>query len=345
MAAKTHRTRIVVLATGGTIAGLAADAADNIGYVAGQIGVAQLLSTLPKGVAPETELVAEQVAQVDSKDMDTAVWVRLLQRCVHHLHDTDVRGIVITHGTDTMEETAFLLHALLDGAGQLTRPLVLTGAMRPASAAMPDGPHNLADAIAVAAAGEVLAGVQVVFAGAVHAAGHVRKVHGYRLDAFESGEAGPVAWLEEGRLRRLWDGASSRPAYNWGALRPPPAALATWLEVGDAVAWPRVEIVLSHAGADGAVVQALCAASATSASALRGLVVAGTGNGTLHYGLEQALLRAQASGIRVVRCSRCAQGSVLDAGADALPHAGSLTAVQARIALMLTLLAEDMAQP
>ena len=302
--------RIVVLATGGTIAGRAASASDNLGYRAAQIGVGQLLEglPLPAGFAIE----GEQVAQIDSKDMDFGTWAALARRCAHWLAQADVAGLVVTHGTDTMEETAFFLQSVLAPA----KPVVLTGAMRPATAVVPDGPQNLADALAVAGSG-VARGVCVVFAGTVHGAADVQKVHGYRVDAFSSGDAGPLAYVEEGRLRQL---------RAW-----PQARGASALE--DGTPWPRVEIVLSHAGATGATVQALVR------DGVRGIVVAGTGNGTLHEALESALLAAQAQGVAVRRTSRCLQGRVLPHAGDRLPAAEGLTPVKARIALMLELMA------
>jgi len=307
-----HKGKLVVLATGGTIAGRAASAGDNLGYQAAQLGVEQLLAGLapPAGLSIE----GEQVAQIDSKDMEFAVWRALAQRCAHWLAQPEVAGIVLTHGTDTMEETAFFLQQVLAPA----KPVVLTGAMRPATSIAADGPQNLADALAVAASGQAR-GVGVVFAGSVHGAADVQKVHGYRADAFASGDAGPLAYVEEGRLRvlRAWpEGVAVRDA---GSL-------------ADADQWPRVEIVLSHAGSDGAIVRALVS------DGVRGIVVAGTGNGTVHHRLEEALLQAQQAGVAVRRASRCLQGRVLPHAGDRLPAAEGLTPVKARIALMLELM-------
>lgn len=306
------RNKIVVLGTGGTIAGRGATPSDHTGYRAGEVAVADLLQgiPLPAGCAVQ----AEQVAQIDSKDMDFAVWTALAQRCAHWLAQEDVAGIVVTHGTDTMEETAFFLQAVLAPA----RPVVLTGAMRPATATAPDGPQNLADALAVAAHAET-SGVLVAFAGAVHCARDVQKVHGYRTDAFRSGDAGPLAWVEEGGLRVL------RPWPRTQVLRP---LEALSLPSG----WPRVEIVTSHAGASGALVEALVR------DGVDGIVAAGTGNGTLHHALEAALLAAQRQGVAVRRASRCAEGRVLVAGTPALPAAEGLSPVKARIALLLELM-------
>ncbi|SDZ30926.1 L-asparaginase [Variovorax sp. YR266] len=311
------RRRVVVLGTGGTIAGRAASSGDNIGYTAGQVGVADLLGGIeaPEGVALE----AEQVAQVDSKDMSFDIWQQLARRCAHWLAQADVAGVVITHGTDTLEETAFFLHSALAPS----KPVVLTCAMRPATALAPDGPQNVRDAISVAAT-EGARGVTVVCAGAIHSGIDIQKVHTYRLDAFASGDAGPVGYVEEGEVRRVreWPEGS--------------ASQASKLFEATSVQWPRVEIVMSHAGASGAVIEALLQPNA--ADPVRGLVLAATGNGTLHHALEASALKAQDAGVVVVRATRCANGRILPKAGDQLRDAGALTPVKARIALMLELL-------
>src|SRR5512139_2308283 len=133
--------KIVVLGTGGTIAGTATGAGDSRNYRAAQLAVGELLAGLPRPGG--CEVLSEQVAQVDSKDMDLAVWQQLLQRCLHWLAQPEVRGLVITHGTDTLEETAYLLQTVLAPR----KPVVLTCAMRPATALDADGPQNLLDAL------------------------------------------------------------------------------------------------------------------------------------------------------------------------------------------------------
>ena len=304
----------MVLGTGGTLAGTAAAMHDNIGYTAAQLGVSALLAAIPSLAG--VPLMSEQVAQIDSKDMDEAIWTTLVQRCAHWLAQDDVLGVVITHGTDTLEETAYLLHAVLAPA----KPVVLTCAMRPASSLSPDGPQNIVDAIAVASwpgAG----GVVAVCAGVVHGAVDVRKHHTYRLDAFGSGDAGAIGYVEEGRLRlvRNWPQPSSRAE----------AAIA-FMATG--AAWPSVEIVTSHAGAGAAMVQALVA------QGVRAIVVAGTGNGTIHHRLEGALAAAQTAGVKVVRATRCAQGPVIAPEGWAFTSAEGLSPVKARIALQLQLM-------
>ena len=293
--------KIVVLATGGTIAGLAADATQPQNYTAGQVGVDDLL----QGVAHEgVELLTEQVAQIDSKDMSFAVWQSLLARVSHWLEQDDVKGVVITHGTDTLEETAYFLQTVL----QPTKPVAMTCAMLPANAPDSDGPGNLKDALAWVQQ-PATSGVSVVCAGQVHVGNAVQKSHSHQRNPFTS-QAGVT-----------------HPA----ALRVPSV-----VQVLACKHWPRVELVFNHAGADGRLVRTLMAHDAP-----QGWVVAGTGNGTLHHNLEAALLDAQKQGAQVLRASRCAQGGVQSREADVMPHAGGLTAVQARVALLMHLVAQQ----
>jgi L-asparaginase len=302
---------VVILGTGGTIAGTAASAEDNLGYSAAQIGLVALVAAVP--ALQGQRLEAEQVAQVDSKDMSFLIWQKLAQRVAAHLARPEVVGIVITHGTDTLEETAYFLHRVLAPH----KPVVLTAAMRPATSLQADGPRNLADAVTLARQAGAR-GVLVVMAGSVFAGADIRKTDTARLDAFEAGAGGALGRVCEGRVTmdQAWPEAD---------------ALGLHLIAGGSSHWPRVEIVTNHAGADGRLVDALVA------QGLAGLVLAGTGNGTLSASLQAAALRAQAAGVRVLRASRCAHGLV-QGGTDTLPSAGRLSAVQARVDLQLQLL-------
>ncbi len=307
---------IVILGSGGTIAGVAAQASDHVGYRSAQRGVAELLAAVPalqdqlQGQAIE----CEQVAQIDSKDMDHATWQLLAQRAAHHLQRPEVAGVVITHGTDTLEETAWFLHRVLAP----TKPLVLTAAMRPATALGADGPQNLLDAVSLAREPGAQ-GVMVVLAGCVHGAADVRKLHPYRTDAFSSGDAGVLAHIEQGRLRRhrAW---------------PQAVALGLAHITAAAADWPRVDVVHSHAGANDDGVRALLASGA------RGLVLAGTGNGSVHRALGDALQQARDQGVPVWICTRCGNGVVVTAESAPVSPAAALSPWQARIDLMLALM-------
>ena len=320
--------KIVVLGTGGTIAGTSAQAADNIGYSAAQVGVVDLLAEVPgmAGVLNGETLVAEQVAQVDSKDMSFALWTALALRVQQHLAQPDVAGVVITHGTDTLEETAFFLHSVLPAALQLHKPVVLTCAMRPASAHSPDGPQNLLDAVALARMPGAC-GVMAMCAGVVHGALAVQKVHVYRTDAFSSGDAGPLGYMEEGCLRLV---------KAWPLTLSHQAAISIE-KIAATTRWPHVEIVMNYAGGSAAVVDALLQPM-PGVAPLRGLVVAGTGNGTLHFDLAAALQRAELAGVRVLRASRCGEGRVLPVAGSAFADSDGLSPVKARVALMLALM-------
>jgi L-asparaginase len=331
--------KIIVLGTGGTIAGTAASSADHTGYTPAQIGVQQLLGGI-SGLAEAlqgAELVAEQVAQIDSKDMDFATMARLAQRCAHWLGQGDVAGIVITHGTDTLEETAWFLHLALPATLLAAKPVVLTCAMRPATSSEADGPRNVCDAVRVALHLEAR-GVLCVCAGDVHSAQQVQKVHTHALNAFSSGDAGPVAQVQGGqvRLNALSDSylLSNKPLAQLNIAQ---AAMETVAcKLTKIQTWPRVEIIDNHAHASGSIVRALLADPANPADPLRGIVVAGTGNGTLSTGLQAALQTAQSQGVQVLRASRCAWGGV-SATANDVFACTELSAVKARVQMVLQL--------
>ncbi len=309
--------RIVVLATGGTIAGSSSDATSTAGYQAGVIGVGELLDAVPS-LSSVAQIQSEQIASIDSKDMTLELWSTLAQR-VNVLLATDaVDGIVITHGTDTLEETAYLLHLTVKS----TKPVVLTAAMRPSTALSADGPLNLLNAVTVAASQAAHGqGVLVAFNNRIHSARDVVKTSTYAIDAFQSPEVGALGWVQDGRVD-----------FHRGAMRP--HTVASEFSVG--ANWPLVDIVSSYAGASRVPVDALVDAG------VRGIVVAGTGNGSIHATVQQALVDAVAHGVAVVRASRVGSGHVMRNGAasdDALGFvaAGSLNPYKARVLLMLAL--------
>jgi L-asparaginase len=313
--------RIAVLATGGTIAGSAGDATQTAGYQAGVVGVDKLLAAVP-GLAGVARIDAEQVASIDSKDMPLTLWATLAER-VNRLLASDVDGVVITHGTDTLEETAYLLHLTVKSA----KPVVLTAAMRPASALSADGPLNLLGAVTVAASAAARGqGVLIAFNNRIHSARDVVKTSTYALDAFQSPEIGALGWVQDGRVE-----------FQRGVVRP--HTVATPFSIGSVAAqWPAVDIVASYAGASRMMVDALVAAG------VRGIVVAGTGNGSVHAAMQSALADAAKQGLAVVRSSRVGSGHVMRNGAapdDALGFvsAGTLNPYKARVLLMLALAA------
>ena len=192
----TSLPRIAVLATGGTIAGEAGDAAKTSGYKAGVVGVDKLLHAVPF-LSQVARIHAEQVASIDSKDMTPALWAALGSRVNALLAQDDIDGIVITHGTDTLEETAYLLHLTVKSE----KPVVLTAAMRPSTALSADGPLNLLNAVTVAASkASWKQGVLVAFNNQIHGGRDVTKTSTYAVDAFRSPEGGALGWVQDGQV-------------------------------------------------------------------------------------------------------------------------------------------------
>lgn len=308
---------VVVLGTGGTIAGRSDVTRAGPGYRAGVVGIDALVGALaPLGVAVR----AESVDAIDSKDLRPELWRRLALRLRELLADDTVAGCVVTHGSDTLEETAWALQRLLPPG----KPVVLTASMLPADAVSADGPRNLRDAIRVAADPRSWGrGVLCVLHGRIHGARDVVKADPCAVDAFASGPRGPLGFVRDATLE-----------YTRVDPEPSPPTLAP---PGAQAPWPRVELVVSHAGVDGAVVRALVEASRRGEllPPLAGLVVLGTGGGTVHEDLEAALATAAAAGVRVRRASRV----------GALPGDAGLNAVKLRVDLQLELAAAAAAPP
>jgi L-asparaginase len=313
--------KTVVLGTGGTIAGLATDPSNPSNYKASQLGLTDILQQA--GIqTPGLEM--QDVARIDSKDMGPAVWRPLLQAISQAQERSDVQAVVITHGTDTIEETAFLLEVM----GPWPKPVVLTCAMQPADSPTADGPGNLRDALLLAQH-PAFKGVAVVCAGKAHHPQHLQKIRTDQDDAFSSGLSQPLAQMHKGQWL-LREPADQLPRNG----RTPD--LQTLLSTAD---WPRVEWVSNHASADGEMVMSLLAGSSKAKRPLRGLVVAATGSGTISVGMENALIQARAVGVEVWVSSRCVWGQARFYEDKPYGVATSLNPAKAMVALSLSLLA------
>ena len=334
----TKHQQIVILGTGGTIAGQAENPKDTVNYTAALVDISELLDTA-KGKQQDgaqqtlnhSEVTTEQLVQIDSKDMTFDVWKRLLSRCQVLLNQEQVQAIVITHGTDTLEETAYFLHSML----RTEKPVILTCAMRPANAPDSDGPQNLRDALTLASNAQAR-GVLVVCAGEVHGAQNIQKIHTTRLNAFSSGDAELIGHFVDGNLN-LAQNALGIQAQDSRSL--PLLSIKDFESAGQP---PRVEIIMNHADANGQIVNALLEQKVSLQHKLRGIVVAGTGNGTISASLDSALLRAQESGVVVWRSTRCAFGQLEGRTNAVFGDSHGLPPVKARIALMLNLMHSDM---
>ena len=304
--------KVVILGTGGTIAGTADSATDSVGYRSASLGVDALVAAVPPLAGWPIE--CEQLAQLDSKDMTLGLWLTLVAAVQRQLQRPDVSGLVITHGTDTLEETAYFLYRVLAPH----KPVVLTAAMRPATSLQADGPQNLLDAVTLARSG-AMPGVLAVLGGRVFAAPDLRKQHGSRIDAFGAGDAGALALLQDGVLQRFREPPRRAPACLYAAGR------CRGLALGGDRHQPRRRPRRDHRLAAGGRRAGHRHRRHRQRQRAPG---AAAGGAACHP-------RRRAGGTRVALPARC---GVFGAPADALPSYGALTPWQARIELMLDLL-------
>ena len=284
--AAAEKAKLVILATGGTIAGAQPKPGD-VGYKSGAYPIDELLKSVP-GLGEVAQITGEQVASIGSQDMTDAVWIKLARRVNAVLADPSVSGVVVTHGTDTMEETGFFLNLVTKS----DKPVVLVGSMRPATAVSADGPMNILNAAAVAADPAARGrGVLVVLNDVVHYARETTKTNTTSLQTFASPNRGPAGFVLFGKPRWF-----SRP--TWKHTTESAFAGA----IPDAL--PRVDVVYAYANAGPEHVKASLAAGA------KGLVLAGVGDGNGTEALIGALAQAAKNGIVVVRSSRTNSGAV-----------------------------------
>ena len=282
--------KIRIVAMGGTIAGAAADSAATTGYQAGAVGVAELLAAVPE-INEVAEVSCEQLAAIDSKDITAAQQLKLVQRVRELLLSAEVDGLVITHGTDTLEETAYLL----DLVHFADKPVVITGAMRPATALSADGPLNLLDAVRVAASESARdRGVLVVLNNEIHSAGLVTKLSTTAVDTFTSPNGGALGTVNDGEV----------VFYHSPQLAHLPRALSVSEKLTSRSELPYVPILYGHSDDDGRLVQMVTAQGA------KGIVYAGMGNGSVPERAEHELAAAAGQGVLVIRASTCAAGMV-----------------------------------
>ncbi|MEA2228497.1 MAG: L-asparaginase [Solirubrobacteraceae bacterium] len=290
---------IVVVSTGGTIM---AREDPRTGSLVPMVTAAELVDLMDWPDAPALEV--EDFTSVPSWDLHGDLAARLARRVAEHAARDDVTGIVVPHGTDTMEENVYLADLLLAG----DTPVVFTGAQRAASVADSDGPRNLRDAIRVAGAPAARGhGAMLAFAGSIHAAREVRKVHTSALDAFASPGYGPIGHVDgETVVFGLRPEPRSRPAFDAGRIE------------------ARVDLIRLYAGSDARFLEAAVA------SGTRAIVLEATGRGNANDAIVRAVGAATAAGVAVVVCSRCLAGRVepeygRGGGAD-LAEAGALFA-------------------
>src|SRR6187549_3154387 len=265
--------RVIILGTGGTIAGAGASA-DRAAYTAGKIPIEDLIGGIPT-VKKIANISGEQISSVGSQDMTVEIWKKLAIRANEIFKNNEADGIVITHGTDTQEETAYFLDLVVTSE----KPVVLTGSMRPATAISADGPKNLYDAITIAVNPKSKGrGVLVSFNEGIFDARDVMKLSTTKTNAFGSPNTGPVGQAYDGRVE--FYSSSDRE------VKPKSPIVLT-----PETKLPRIDIVYMYADAPSDQLDLLISKK------VDGIVIAGVGNGNFNKAYMDAVKRAVAAGI------------------------------------------------
>lgn len=310
--------RVMILATGGTIAG-AGNAADRAGYKAGALPIDELLNAVPQ-IHKIAKVTGEQIASVGSQDISIDVWLKLNKRINEIFEKNEADAVVITHGTDTKEETSYFLNLTV----RHNKPVVLTGSMRPATAISADGPKNLYDAVTVAASPLSKGrGVLVVFNEGIYDGRDVVKISTTKVNAFVSPNLGPLGQVYDGKVN-----------YYMSSMRK--STSQTPFDVRSLAKLPKVGIVYMYADADETAINAFVAAK------YEAIVIAGVGNGNFNKAYMTAVENAVKAGVIVCRATRAPSGRVvledeIDDAKLGTIVSDDLNPAKARVLLMLGL--------
>ncbi|MDM5177764.1 type II asparaginase [Massilia sp. DJPM01] len=310
---------VTILATGGTIAGTGASSTTTVGYTAATVGVQNLIKAVPE-LAKVANVTGEQVFQIASENMSNEHWLTLAKRVNVLLAQNNVDGVVITHGTDTLEETAYFLNLVVKSR----KPVVLVGAMRPSTALSADGPINLYNSVLLAASPDAVGkGVLVAMNDQIQSARDITKVNTSTLDSFRTPELGLLGYIQ-----------GSKPFFYRQSVRK--HTTETEFDIGALQSLPQVDIVYGYANMNPVALDAFMTDGA------KGIIHAGVGDGSLASKVVPSLKAARAKGAVIVRSSRVGQGILArngEANDDELDFvaADTLNPQKARILLMLAL--------
>ncbi|MBP2650288.1 MAG: L-asparaginase, type [Firmicutes bacterium] len=313
------KKNIVILATGGTISGTAACGTEMLTYTSAVLTIDTLISQMPY-IQNLANVTGEQIAQVDSSDMSHEIWLMLAKRINELLLSDRVDGVVVTHGTDTMEETAYFLNLVIKSE----KPVVIVGAMRPANAISADGPMNLYNAVALAMNEEAHGkGVLVTLNDTINSSRDVTKTNTALQDTFKSPDLGYLGYIQDGGSH----------FYRFPTRK---HTIQTEFDITELSELPQVEIIYSYVNSSVSIVKSL------SNLGVQGLVYAGLGNGGMSEEVKAALGDCAKTGTVIVRSSRAGSGIVTRNGAVNDDNynfvaADSLNPQKARVLLMLAL--------
>ncbi len=314
---KKAKSRIAILGTGGTIAGFIDSTIATTGYTAGAIDIDVLIKAVPQ-IRDLADISWEQIANIDSSNMYDEIWLRLAKK-IAKLFAEGIDGVVITHGTDTMEETAYFLNLTIKS----DKPVVLVGAMRPSTAISADGPKNLYNAVALVANKEAKnKGVMVAINDKILSARGVVKTHSLNVDAFSSPDFGDLGYIVDGKVF-FYNNVTKAHTKN------------APFDVSKLTSLPKVDILYSYSN-DGSGV----AAKALFEHGTKGIVVAGSGAGSIHKNQKDVLKELLKKGLKVVVSSRVVAGCVAVSDSDeklGFISAEDLNPQKARVLLILAL--------
>ncbi|EOI8626105.1 type II asparaginase [Campylobacter jejuni] len=314
---KKAKSRIAILGTGGTIAGFIDSTIATTGYTAGAIDIDVLIKAVPQ-IRDLADISWEQIANIDSSNMCDEIWLRLAKK-IAKLFAEGIDGVVITHGTDTMEETAYFLNLTIKS----DKPVVLVGAMRPSTAISADGPKNLYNAVALVANKEAKnKGVMVAINDKILSARGVVKTHSLNVDAFSSPDFGDLGYIVDGKVF-FYNNVAKAHTKN------------APFDVSKLTSLPKVDILYSYSN-DGSGV----AAKALFEHGTKGIVVAGSGAGSIHKNQKDVLKELLKKGLKVVVSSRVVAGCVAVSDSDeklGFISAEDLNPQKARVLLILAL--------
>lgn len=319
--AQGRKPNVVILATGGTIAGAAASGTQ-AAYKSGSVGIDTMIAAVP-GINDLANLKGEQIANVGSQDMSFKILLQVAKRINELAKSNDVDGFVITHGTDTLEESAFFLNLTV----KTDKPVVMVGSMRPSTAVSADGPLNLYNAVGVAADPKAKGrGVLVVMNDWIHGAHSLTKTSTTAVQTFMS----PVRGLV---------GVATYGKNDWYTTPGWKHTINSEFDISQVTAMPRVDIIFAAADSSPDLIDAAVKNGA------KGIVIAGVGNGNMNMASIQAAAAAVKKGVVVVRSSRVPTGAVgrnVEINDDEMGFIASdeLNPQKARILLSLSLLKE-----
>jgi len=313
-----QKPNIHILATGGTIAG-AGNSSVSGHYKPGEVAIASIIEAVPqlKNIA---NITGEQFANMASQNMTNFIWLRLAKRVNELLKSPDCDGVVITHGTDTMEETAYFLNLTVNS----DKPVVIVGSMNPSTSVSPDGPLNLYNAVLVAGSPKSKGlGAFIVMNGSIVSASNALKINTVRIHTFQTPNGGEIGYVENGNV-----------VYKFKPLKK--HTINSDFNIEDINELPKVGIVYGYAGIQADMVSHMLNED------YKGIVYAGVGNGNFHKNIFPDMIKAQNQGIQVVRSSRVVTGpTTLDSEIDDAKYhfvaSQELDAQKARILLMLAL--------